>query len=218
MRILVGDEIFESKAAVKRRVQPMLKRVGLLSPEDEKFMRDLLLRHRRAESKIGVGIKAIRTWKVPPYNTIGFYIDRVDGSGTDFSYLQCIEPDTTADWFAAACRTAIVPQVVAAREVAFGNSDVTSCAVTGVRVTRRDHHVDHAPPWTFKVIVDAFIQEYEIDVDAVPLLGRTDNETVKSFAEPEASRLFAEYHQERAELRVVSKHANLSVLRKSRHQ
>lgn len=212
--IEIAGEVFESRAAVKRRVRPMLKQVGLLAEADDAFMQALLMRHRRAVQKVGVGVRRIRTWKVPPYNTIGFYIERIDGTGTDFSYLQCIEPDTTTDWFVAACRTAVVPQVLEAREIAFANNRIINCPVTGQPITRANSHVDHAPPWTFKAIVDAFVQEHEIDVELVPLLGRTDNETVKSFAEPEAARLFAEFHRSFAQLRVVSEQANLSVLRK----
>lgn len=214
--IEIGGEVFPSKEAVKRRVQPLLKAVGPLAPADETFVRALLLRHRSAATKIGAGIKRIRVWKVLPYGTFGFYIDRVDGTGTDFSYLECLDPSTPLDKFTAACRTTIQPQVQAAKDVAFAEFHAIACPVTGGHITRDTCHVDHAKPWTFRAIVDAFILECRIDITAVPLGGQGDGETTQSFENPAFAHAFAEFHRGRAKLQVVSVPANLSVLKKKK--
>lgn len=86
------------------------------------------------------------------------------------------------------------------------------CPVTGEKI-EDGGHVDHAPPWSFERIVDEFVKDNAIDVESVAYLDG-DGQTQSVFADPALARSFAEYHRARAKLRLVSKHANLSVLKK----
>jgi Protein of unknown function (DUF3223) len=213
MSIRIAGESFPSIAAVKRRVQGILK-ADTLSKADDMFVHGLLLRHPSAERKIGSGIERIVVQTVKPYGTRGFYIHRIDGTGTNFSYLECLRPSSAIQKFTVACRTSIVSQTHAIRDAAFAECPVIRCPITGEAVTRQNCHVDHAEPWTFQAIVTEFIDDYEIDVASVALTGGSDNTTEEAFTDQSLALTFAAYHRERAQMRVVSRRANLSVLRK----
>jgi hypothetical protein len=208
--IVVNDESFPSKAALRRRVQAIL--YGGDPDEDSvAFLRDLVRRHRSAAEKIGPGIQTFRIVKVVPYNTAGFEIVRVDGTVTDVSYLECINETTPRHWFPAACRNAVFYQVAHVKDEAFAISDSIQCPITGEPLTRETCHADHAPPWTFEAIVDAFIAEHRMDPSKVNYV-EGDGSVGSRFADAQLSARFAAFHLERASLRVVSKRANLSVL------
>lgn len=212
----IAGEVFVSKQAVKDKVSKLLGRLGTVSEEDEPFVLELLARHRNAQQKIGAGVQRIEVRRVKPYNTYGFYIVRVDGTGTDFSYKECLDPSTPMQRFTAACRTAILHQRNAVRDAAFAEYRLIKCLITGETISRETCHVDHAEPWTFDAIVASFVESHVIDVSTTPLSGGGDNETQQSFADERMTYAFCAFHKERASMRVVSKRANLSVLRRAR--
>lgn len=210
-KFILGGETFATKAEVKRRTQFVLKS-GRVQPDDDRFLRDLFARHPSAAEKHGPGIAEIRVVTVPPWNTRGFEIRRVDGTTTDISYLECLAPTTPRHWYRAACRTAIAEQVLAAKAAAFAEADCIACPVTGELVGRDDCHVDHAPPWTFEAIADTFA--VDLDLESIGYLDG-DNRVRSQFADADLTARFADFHRARAVLRVVSVRANLSVLRKA---
>lgn len=211
----IADEVFQSKQGVIDRVRKLLQRLGSVDENDESFVMGLLARHRSAAQKIGAGVQRVEVRVVAPYKTHGFYIVRVDGTGTDFSYKECLTPSTPMQKFVAACRTAVLAQRNAVRDAAFADSRLIKCPITGEPITRETGHVDHPAPWTFDAIVEAFVQSNSIDVATVPLAGGGDNETQQSFANEGMTHAFGAFHKERAKMRVVSRRANLSVLRRS---
>lgn len=208
--IQVGAESFASKAALRRRVQAILKGGGLLDGADDALSRALLARHPHAVAKRGIGVRHVMVRKTLPYGTPCFWIERLDGSGTDFSYIECIAPRTQHDKFAAAARTAIDPQIVAFKAVM---PVPHFCPVTAERLDPETAHVDHAPPWTFERILDAFIAN-GVDVAGADLDGDDDGDCVQRFGDNVLRDGFAKLHLELAELRWVSAKANLSDLRK----
>lgn len=211
--ITIHGETFASKAALQRRVRELLSSgPGPLPTGSYEFVIDLLRRHPSADEKLGVGVRAIRIVLAKPYNTRCLEIERIDGTRTDVSYLECLRSSTPREWFRACCRTAVVPQIQAARHLAFAASATVVCPISGELITAEDGHVDHAPPWTFHVIVDAFIAAFSIDVADVTY---TDGDGVveSRFANADMSLSFGRFHAERAQLRVVSRRANLSLLR-----
>lgn len=211
--ITIHGETFASKAALQRRVRAILAAgPGALPDGSHEFVIDLLRRHPSAEEKFGPGVRALRIVLAKPYNTRCFEIERLDGTRTDVSYLECLRPSTPHEWFRACCRTAVVPQIQLARRAAFAEATTVVCPVSGDAITAEDSHVDHAPPWTFHVIIDAFIAAFSIDVACV---GYTDGDGVveSRFASTDMSLSFGRFHAERAQLRVISRRANLSLLR-----
>lgn len=216
--IRVGLEVFATKAALTRRVRTILHGgvVGrTLDDEEHAFMLALLARHPDVEEKIGAGVASFYIG-TPLFRVRGFLLRRVDGTQTDFSFLHCITPRTNRADFVAACRRAIADQVVAAREAQFGSDSQLLCPILGIHVTRESSHVDHAPPWTFDVIVDAFVTAEDLDPDRVGVGGFGDGETERVLTDVALLARWCEFHRARATLRVVSKKANLSALRCAR--
>lgn len=215
---LVNGEKFATKTALVSRIRGILAcGVGEVPLDDQPFLLDLFKRHQDAAAKFGVGVATIRVALAKPYNTRCFEIERADGSRTDISYLECLRASTVYDWFPAACRTAVVSQIWATKEAAFTKLPTIACPITGDEVTRATCHVDHAPPWPFEDIVQAFIDHAGIELGLVEFLDG-DGETESRFADKELADAFAKFHAERAALRVVSKRANLSILRKGARQ
>lgn len=212
---VIGDKSFSSKAAVTRHVQSILKsRIGALDEESAAFMGEMFLRHPSAAEKIGPGIHAIHVAKIPPFNTTGFRIERVDGTWTDASYLECLSPTGPHDWFRAACRTAVVDQIIAAKIKAFPLAPmVLACPITGEPITRETCHADHEPPWTFDAIVREFLDWTEMAISDVRYIDG-DNVTEARFIDADLTKEFAQLHADLAVIRMVSKRANLSLLRR----
>lgn len=217
MRVVVGDEQFASKAELKLRLQQMIRcGVRVIEGQEDAFLRALFDRHPSAGEKIGVGIARIRVARVRPFGTIGFEIERLDGSRVDISYKECLTPTGPAFWFSQACRRAVVAQKMATRDHAFTRAEIP-CPVTGELFSRETCEVDHEPPWTFAVILAAFIAERAIDREAVRYV-QGDGVTECIFVDDALADDFASFHQARAVLCVVSAsgHKELTRRRRSR--
>jgi len=83
---------------------------GKIEEEDKIFLKELLENHPFYEMKKGVGIKDFFVEKTI-YGTTGFNIIRIDGSTTDFSFMECISPKNNIRKIKCACRTSIRPTI-----------------------------------------------------------------------------------------------------------
>ena len=89
----IGEKSFETQKAANllikelRNTQPL--KVAIPEPHHS-FLRALISQHPRAEEKIGKGIGHF-TVEHAAHGTRCFYLTRVDGTRTDFSYLKCIQ-------------------------------------------------------------------------------------------------------------------------------
>ena len=112
----VAGETFPTKKALTERVRGIVAAYpdgAELSPAELGFMVDLLENHPQAETKIGAGVERITVIRNPIYtHTRGFYLYRVDGSGTDFSWVECLTPTPYAKKVRAALRVAIEPDTM----------------------------------------------------------------------------------------------------------
>lgn len=188
-----------------------------LSQDDFDFMFDLLQRHEEAKIKIGCGVSYmyVKTNEVFKLNR-GFWLVRDDGSETDFSFEICLKHETKLQKFKNACRTSVADIVMAYKKDFFDRvGEPSMCLVTGEQMTLRGNsHVDHAPPNTFNKIVQDFISLKGLDVNDIELLtaedGRVRNEMVDKTLEGE----FVDFHNKMAALRVISKSANLSIVKR----
>jgi hypothetical protein len=89
----IGDWHFETQAEALGYAKKLLNRSPLKTPitgvDNNSFLRSLVGLHPRAAQKIGVGIQHF-TVEPAVHGTRCFYITRVDGTRTDFSYLKCV--------------------------------------------------------------------------------------------------------------------------------
>ena len=178
---------------------------------DREFLADLLAHHRHAAAKIGCGLAAFEVRENPEYpGRTGFYLTRVDGSATDFSFLECITASPQAGNVRAALRRVIVDQILIARNTTFSNpADRMTCPVTGAEFGIEDCHVDHEPPATFHALVTKFLAARGVDIEAVALT-YGDQDIGDQVVDVDLIAAWRTFHGERAKLRVISSRANLS--------
>ena len=206
-----------------------------LSPEDDAFVRENLQNHPDVKEKIGVGIDHFVVAD-DGQGSCCIRLVRVDTTSTPISMWSCLNKSNPFDMFSAACRAAVVSDVIAAKNAAFGfgtgpqpgevfdaasvwlmGNPMIICPVKKVGITYSQAHVHHDDPWPFEKIVRAFI-ESRPDIDANNLCAyvcRNPNlDTKIQLKDLKLATDFYVFHKERARLVVVSGEANTSKLRK----
>ncbi len=200
----IADVFYPSKKAVRERCSQILRKgEGVITDRDDLlFVCGLLLMHHNREEKERGGVTgfAVLPSGYGP-NARGFWIRQTSGAYLDFGIEACLGPPNARRSINRACRTAILPDIRAYRD---SLTWPRFCAVSGEPIDRDDHHVDHAPPFLFNVIVDAFLVLY-------PDPPVADEGTFYRFAEEVHTDAFREFHNARAVLRAVSAKTNLSL-------
>ena len=213
----INGEVFTTKKSVEERVKCILYSYAggqELSQDDFDFISDLLTLHDGYEQKRGCGIESIFIRSNPVYRIPGFWIRRIDGTETDFSYLKCLRPSSKRREFEQALRAAVAPDIQQFR-IDFFSRGPSRCPFTGESLTFANAHVDHAAPYTFKSLVDSFIDTYVYDFDRVEILGKgVDGVIQRTLADDGLMDSWIAYHRQWAKLRVVSRTANLSLLKR----
>ena len=213
MKVDLGFSAFRTKTAALAHFKRILNDAPMgaaLVGEAEREVLALLRRHPEAAQKIGPGVSRIVVRKAPNFNTRCFYVRRVDGTSTDFSYRSCVSAraKTLEQRWSTACRRAVAGDVAHFKRTAFGTGPTVASALSGERVAWGDAHVDHAPPNTFRQIVAAFD-----DPDASRLSPPGDNDDACRFTCGETRERFVEHHNRLADLRIVSADENLRLPR-----
>ncbi len=214
--ITIGAVFFKTKKDLTLYVQGILRvyRPGdQVSVEHAAFLYALLCRHPNCQEKTGRGIAGFKVQKTI-YGNAGFVIVRSDGTETDFSFMRCITPRSQIADFKQACRNMVHGQVWAFKISAFTYCATIKCPVTGEDVTVANAHVDHEPPHTFDNLVSRFCEAIQVNPETVEICGYSDGEMEKWFADEELRKAWQEFHRRNAVLRIVSKQANLSIIKK----
>lgn len=210
---------FKTQQSLLTHVRQILyacKDLQRLPDPDFAFMLDLLKRHPDSEQKIGSGVEFMTVKRNPLYPcTCTFFVVRHDGTETDFSFLECVRETPHGKRFVRACRAAVESGIQEFKQAHFNSSGgVARCPYTGETLKYVGSHVDHVAPDTFQSLVDRFISENGIDVQSVQLDGNaTDNTYQDTFCDKDLERVWIDFHWENARLQVVSKTANLSILK-----
>jgi hypothetical protein len=90
--LIIGGRHFETQKAANLFIQELLNSQPLKEaiPEPHhSFLSALISRHTHAAEKVGTGIHYF-TVEHALHGTRCFYLTRVDGSRTDFSYFKCV--------------------------------------------------------------------------------------------------------------------------------
>jgi len=91
--VTIGKLHFATKTDAINYVKIILNgqplKTPIRGPENNEVLRALVTMHPRAAEKIGPGIQHF-TVEHALHGTRCFYITRVDGTRTDFSYLKCL--------------------------------------------------------------------------------------------------------------------------------
>jgi uncharacterized protein DUF3223 len=125
-----------------------------VSDEDALHLAALLERHDEYKAKVGCGVDYFSVM-MTEHGTPCFRINRVDETGTDFSYRHCVtqRPPSLKQEVSSAFRRAVRFDLYKARDDFFvQNADKDGrviCAETGERISRDQAHMDHRAPLTF---------------------------------------------------------------------
>lgn len=176
-----------NKTQKKLRCKEILQRNNITNEEQE-FLKELLKDHPHYENKKGIGINYIFT-TTNIYNNNSFYIMRDDGTTTDFSYYQCIQPRTTKSKISAACRHAVKDFVMNQR-------------------TKENTHIHHKELSFSKIVEDWLRENTEIDLT---IKESKDMQEHIEFKNKDTIKSFYNFHKHRALLEEieVSKHVDI---------
>jgi len=210
----IGDKIYATKKDALNHYKTILNSYDfgeILNQIDFTDVFDLLETHPNIKEKIGVGIEKIRIAKLQ-YRTKSFELVRFDNSTEYISYTKRINsPKSDFTRFREACRQAVQEYL---RKVKLDYFDKNSkkgqvkCQETGELLNWEDLSIDHRQPNTFSVIVDRFIELYNIDIQKIEYIQVDGGQN--ELANEELKKKFKEYHKEKANLRIVKKTLNLS--------
>jgi hypothetical protein len=180
--------------------------------EDARDLSALLTRHPDYTIKVGSGIDHFEVMTPMPRQQC-FRVVRRDGSGTDFSYLQCISPTPHKRNLHLALREVVQADLWAAKDRFWaehaGEDGRVTCAVTGERISSKEGHMDHRPPMTFEVIVETFLKARGLRPGDVQLIGTGDDQVGSDIVDPELREAFRTYHNKIAQIDFVKIVVNL---------
>ena len=160
----------------------------LVTDDETKFLQAAIALRgaEKLKKKIGAGIESIFI----DCNDSGdkaFFIRRIDGSETDFSYIKCFEKPSIFTDFSNACRNAVQKDKATLK--------------TGLGYDL--YHVHHNGI-DFKTIVQTFIEEEHIDITSVVFLSG-DGIEGSYFMDESLASDFREFHARLASLEVLPK-------------
>lgn len=215
--IQIGNEVFTTKKAVQERCREIIRgaRDGEpLGAEVHSFLSALLAGHPQAEHKVKDGVDRFTVGPAPGFPSRCFWLVRTDGTATDFSFNECLTPTTPLREFKNACRSAVYADILRFKHGRFAAGPVF-CPITGEELALDACHVDHAPPWPFDRIAEEFLESLGVGPEAVDTSGKYADGCVRdTFASEDVAEAFRLFHEARASLRLVSRRANLSLLRR----
>jgi len=168
----------ETKVYKKKKCQEILKK-GIISEEDTTFLLKLIEGHPDYDSKVGCGIEGFcikRTY----WNNNCFFIKRLDGTETDFSYSVCLKPRSHIQKVKAACRTAITKDMMI--------------------VSRPGYIAHHETP--FKEIFERWISKK--DIEKLEMNESKDNCITTSFKDESITKDFRDFHNSIAKIKEVT--------------
>ena len=216
--IQVGVRTFKTKSAAVSHFREILNRVEVgrvLERDDLTDVLSLIERHHEREQKVGSGISRIRVVMNPEFRSQRcFWIERTDGTETDFSYLTCIDGKAKSvdAEFRKACRIAVLPQIIEFKQRVFSDVVPTFCAVTGEFLTWDNCHIDHVVP--FEELVRMFLSDTGLTPSRDMITESKDRQVLCEFSCKVTESLWQTYHKENAVLRAVHPTFNLTRKRK----
>lgn len=185
-----------------------------ITGDDYNTLLALLARHPEADQKIGCGVKRLYKDRTD-MPTSCFWIERTDGSKTDFSYRTAISAKGKSLYqeFLEACRVAVQDDLRLTKErffEKFADQDgKVICDITGDKVAIYESHLDHKKPLTFQVLVNTFIGANDIKITSEMLSLAQDAQFQTTFVDLELKNKFRRYHNKMAQLRIIKAEHNL---------
>ena len=178
-------------------------------PNDVAFLTDLISGHVKSHVKVGIGIARFYVDIAPGRPGTCFWLERLDGSKTDFSVPQCLIGVGGVN--RRSLRLAIKPQLDVYREATLAHGAATFISkYSGTVFPANEAVVDHEVP--FNDILKLFFEPRGIDIDSELLSQSVDQRSDPSWLNPAIIDEFLDFHR-RFPLRLVHWRENASQIK-----
>ena len=210
-----GEAEFTSKDAARRYFAKIRESIGpgetITDPEHLRAVSDLLQGHVDREEKIGCGVKRFFVFYAPDHpNSTCFWLERQDGSQTDFGFFACI--DSIGKLNRQSLRAVIYPQILAFRDARLAKCSATFISdYSGTEFPISEANIDHEIE--FEEIVRQFAEREGIAIEKELLTTACDARSKPTWKDEALADRFAAFHST-FPLRLVSQRENLSDLRR----
>jgi Protein of unknown function (DUF3223) len=219
MPYTVAEVVFPTKNALTERARLALAGTPVGQPVSEMdtvFLLALFQYHDEWDKKSAGGIREITT-QTTIHGTRCFVLRKHDGNEIDISFPHAIrlipsvrtvdlQPQALRD-FRSAARTAIQEQIFVYRDQAL--LQLQTCKLTNEILSQSNAAVDHMAPNTFDELIFLFCKQKRINPLEV-LVGSIAG-VVATFEDKDLLRDWKTFHQTRANLRLISRVANLKL-------
>lgn len=208
-----GKEAFTSQAAVMKHSAEMRAKYGvgetISAADDIAFLMDLVAGHIHCGDKAGVGVARFYSDYAPEHGTVCFWLQRTDGSKTDFGVPACIRGIIHLN--KQSLREAIAPQLAVFKSTKLPVScDTFTSEYSGNLFPAEDAVVDHVEP--FDQIVEHFFREQGVNIASEMLTKSVDASSKPVWRNPALIDQFMAYHAI-FPLRLVHWRENLSEIK-----
>lgn len=210
----LGGKTFPTKTALRTFIQGLLTLPPLTDLGHKEFFEDLVRMHWNHEFILGCGAAFFysQDFDTEMYGPSRcFRVCRVDGSRQKFSYNECLNPVSTEGYVNLCLRRAVTEQIQSFSASVFGSTPVVICPLTGDRVIKSNHHVDHDAP-LFCELVRMWMHSNNLSYEMIPLVHNASTEGMSNvtFANDAQRVSWVSYHLLNARLRITSIRGNLS--------
>jgi hypothetical protein len=213
-RFKIRGVYYPTYKAVSVEVLRRLSKYTSKAPEDlthddsDWFVHLIREMHPYADEKLAKKVIGVRRYNRYGVNGNNLLLMYEDGSSLPFSWRKCCKGKQSSDAgsIKAALRSAVADQTSAVMDEAFRHDDTIVCPMSGDAISRKDAHVDHAPP-RFCDLVQAWLIDRDSELKDVPLAD--DPQGGQVLASP-ARESWRHFHERHAVLRVVSARWNTS--------
>jgi len=184
---------------------------GTVSDENDiLFLLSIFENHSEWEQKHGIGIQSISII-MSDFKNRCFQLNRIDGTFTDISFMNCINKKSRKADIIKACRNAIRSEILKYKDnfLVYGDS---LCPITGEVLYKENTHIDHYD-LTFNSMFNKWFEQYDEDFLVSKINQTLDNSFETCFTDLLIIEEFKNFHNKNSKLRAVSKSANLSILK-----
>ena len=200
-----------TKKYQKEKCQEILNRYPIdhTIKDERNFLLSVFRNHPDWEQKRGKGGRRIFIGK-DQYNHRCFFIERVDNTIVDISFLKSINGKNRSqlETIKRACRTAIVPEIqnFKSKNVIFGK---TKCVISNEILTKDNINIDHYD-LKFSEMFELWMKKQDIKR---LLINIESKDQTDCFINNEILNDFINFHNENCKLRAVTKHVNQTILK-----
>lgn len=179
--------------------------------DDIAFLLDLVAAHIHSDDKSGVGVARFYSDYAPQHSTTCFWLERTDGSKTDFGVPACIK--RIGHLNKQSLREAIAPQLAEFKSRKLATNTVSFVSEYSGKIFPVTEAVaDHVE--TFDSIVERFFRDQGVDINTEMLTKSVDATSSPVWRNPGLIGEFLAFHAS-FPLRLVHARENLSEIKKA---